>query len=323
MSDDVLTAEEIDALLSGLRSGNIALQAPAAFSGTVEELDLTAGDPIVRSDMPSLGHIDQLFARYLQKDLRELLNEGVTAEPAEAGTQKFREYAASLPVPTSMNLVFVEDDGASMMIVLSQELIASFVDFYFGGSARGLEADPKEEFSPTELGIVTRLLHLAFDNLGRAWAGVMPLRLRLSRQENHPQFCSFFSDTEPVHISRTDIELSEDLVVQIATVLPVSMLEPLREALESSARGSQEDQREAWRAAFRQSMGDAGIDLNVDIAGTRLPLAALMRLQPGDVMPVEMFEQVTLCAGGVPLLQGQFGIKNGRNAIQIRGRADA
>jgi flagellar motor switch protein FliM len=43
----------------------------------------------------------------------------------------------------------------------------------------------------------------------------------------------------------------------------------------------------------------------------------LVRLSPGDIIPIEAPQQVTLLAGNVPLYRGSFGVSQGRNALKI------
>ena len=45
-----------------------------------------------------------------------------------------------------------------------------------------------------------------------------------------------------------------------------------------------------------------------------------MRLTPGDIIPIEPPQHVTLLAGEVPLYRGRFGVSQGRNALKILPR---
>jgi flagellar motor switch protein FliM len=40
-------------------------------------------------------------------------------------------------------------------------------------------------------------------------------------------------------------------------------------------------------------------------------------LTPGDIIPIEAPQHVTLLAGEVPLYRGRFGVSQGRNALKI------
>ena len=58
---------------------------------------------------------------------------------------------------------------------------------------------------------------------------------------------------------------------------------------------------------------------------TRINLGELVKLRVGDILPLELPEEVELTAGTVPLFKGTFGVSNGHNAIRIverlQGRA--
>ena len=52
-------------------------------------------------------------------------------------------------------------------------------------------------------------------------------------------------------------------------------------------------------------------------AQAELSLRELVRLSPGDIIPIEPPQEVTLLAGDVPLHRGRFGVSQGRNALKI------
>ena len=49
----------------------------------------------------------------------------------------------------------------------------------------------------------------------------------------------------------------------------------------------------------------------------QISLRELVQLSPGDIIPIEPPQDVTLLAGDVPLYQGRFGVSQGRNALKI------
>jgi len=59
------------------------------------------------------------------------------------------------------------------------------------------------------------------------------------------------------------------------------------------------------------------------LAEAQISLGDLVRLVPGDVIPIEAPQQVTLLAGDVPLYRGKFGVSQGRNALKILSRGSA
>ena len=104
---DLLSQDEIDALLHGVDDGLVQAEA-AAEPGSVKSYDLTSQDRIVRGRMPTLEMINERFARYTRISMFNMLRR--SADVAVGGVQvmKFGEYVHSLYVPTSLNLVKIK-----------------------------------------------------------------------------------------------------------------------------------------------------------------------------------------------------------------------
>jgi flagellar motor switch protein FliM len=62
---------------------------------------------------------------------------------------------------------------------------------------------------------------------------------------------------------------------------------------------------------------DAQIQLSVRLACATLDVRQLLALEPGDVISVELPERVSAEVDGVPLLEGGYGVLNGRYALKI------
>ena len=62
---------------------------------------------------------------------------------------------------------------------------------------------------------------------------------------------------------------------------------------------------------------DAELETRAILAQAQISLRELVRLSPGDIIPIEPPQQVTLLAGDVPLYRGRFGVSQGRNALKI------
>ena len=53
------------------------------------------------------------------------------------------------------------------------------------------------------------------------------------------------------------------------------------------------------------------------LAQAKISLGELVRLTPGDIIPIEPPQDVVLLAGDVPLHRGRFGVSQGHNALKI------
>jgi flagellar motor switch protein FliM len=62
---------------------------------------------------------------------------------------------------------------------------------------------------------------------------------------------------------------------------------------------------------------EAELELRAVLAQAKISLGELVRLTPGDIIPIDPPQDVTLLVGDVPLHKGRFGVSQGRNALKI------
>ncbi|MCH1487627.1 MAG: flagellar motor switch protein FliM, partial [Pseudomonadales bacterium] len=105
MADEILSQEEIDTLLHGVDGGDIDTDDAFDDGADYTTYDLTSQDRIVRGRMPTLELINERFSRYMRVSLFNLLRRSAEVTAAGVQVQKFGDYAQSLVMPTSLNLV--------------------------------------------------------------------------------------------------------------------------------------------------------------------------------------------------------------------------
>ncbi len=71
---------------------------------------------------------------------------------------------------------------------------------------------------------------------------------------------------------------------------------------------------------MREEVKSAPLEICSNLVETQITIGELMRLRPGDVIPIELPEKVTITAEDIPLFRGRFGVSQGHNAIKILER---
>jgi flagellar motor switch protein FliM len=142
------------------------------------------------------------------------------------------------------------------------------------------------------------------------------LELELVKQETNPRLVQLGAPLESLLVVKFTVEFGARSG-SIDWLLPETLLVPVREAL--AADGSQTTLRkqEAWAPVITAALQDAELDTRAILAQAQISLRELVRLSPGDIIPIEAPQQVTLLAGDVPLYRGRFGVSQGRNALKI------
>ena len=311
---DLLSQDEIDALLHGVDDGLVQTD-DAAVPGSVKSYDLTSQDRIVRGRMPTLEMINERFARYTRISMFNMLRR--SADVAVGGVQvmKFGEYVHSLYVPTSLNLVKIKPLRGTALFILDAKLVFKLVDNFFGGDGRHAKIEGRE-FTPTELRVVRMVLEQAFVDLKEAWQAIMEVNFEYINSEVNPAMANIVGPSEAIVVSTFHIELDGgggDLHV----TMPYSMIEPVREMLDAGFQSDLDDQDERWVNALRQDVLDVDVPIGATVARRQLKLRDILRMQPGDVIPVEMPDEMIMRANGVPAFKVKMGSHKGNLALQV------
>jgi flagellar motor switch protein FliM len=316
---DLLSQEEIDALLHGVDDGDVETD-PDVEPGEARSYDLTSQDRIVRGRMPTLEMINERFARYTRISLFNLLRRSADVAVGGIQIQKFGEYVHTLYVPTSLNMVKLRPLRGTGLIILDAKLVFKLVDNFFGGDGRHAKIEGRE-FTPTELRVVQMVLQQAFVDLKEAWKTIVPIEFEYVNSEVNPSMANIVSPSEVVVVSTFHVELDGgggDMHI----TLPYAMIEPIRETLDAGMQSDVDDVDERWVRALREDVVGAAVEVNTTIAEKEISLRDIIDLEEGDVIPVDVPEKLILTANGVPVLYARLGQSRGNLALQILDKID-
>ncbi|MFT4797424.1 MAG: flagellar motor switch protein FliM [Candidatus Azotimanducaceae bacterium] len=311
---DLLSQDEIDALLHGVDDGDVEVDDDDDLKST-RPWDLTSQDRIVRGRMPTLEMINERFARYTRVSLFNLLRR--SADVAVGGIQiiKFGEYVHTLYVPTSLNLVKIRPLRGTALFILDAKLVFKLVDNFFGGDGRHVKIEGRE-FTPTELRVVQLVLKQIFIDLKEAWANVLPVDFEYINSEVNPSLANIVSPSEVVVVNSFHIELDGgggDLHV----TFPYSMIEPIRDQLDAGVQSDVTDVDDRWVKSLRQEVLNCEVGLNCKIAERQIMLRDLVDLAPGDVIPIDFEDEHVLTANDVPMFKAKLGTRGGNLALKV------
>jgi flagellar motor switch protein FliM len=316
---DLLSQEEIDALLHGVDDGDVETDDNSDENG-VGNYDLTTQDRIVRGRMPTLEMINERFARYTRISMFNLLRRTADVAAGAIKIQKFGEYIHTLYVPTSLNMVKFRPLRGTGLIVLDAKLVFKLVDNFFGGDGRHAKIEGRE-FTPTELRVVRIVLDRAFTDLKEAWRAIIPLDFDLMNSEVNPSMANIVSPSEVVVVSTFHVELDGgggDLHITI----PYSMVEPIREMLDAGLQTDSDDRDDRWVNSLREDIMNAKVKLECDLINDKIPLRDVVGLKKGDILPIEMLDVHKIKVNGVPMFTTEVGQSNGNLALKVTGHVE-
>ena len=316
-AQEVLNQEEVNALLDAVDSGDVSTDAPSVPAGEVRAYDFQSDQGALRVRMPALELINERLARSLRVSFFNLLRRPLEVAVMPIKSSKYSDFAQALPLPSNLNLVRVNPLRGLGLIALTPSLVFSAVDNFFGGTGRPVSAEARE-FAPTEMRVVQMLLRAAFNDMRDAWAPVAAIDVEHVKSEVNPSFAQICSPAEPVVICGFQLALDGgggDLHI----VMPMSMLEPLKEVLEAGAgTGAVQDDR--WLASLKEDIQDAEIELTTMLGNASVTVSQLVSMKPGDVIPCDFSGKATVLAEGVPLFRGSYGVSRGQQSVRFEQR---
>ena len=313
---DLLSQDEIDALLHGVDDGDIeSVQEDDEATKAARLYDFNSQERIVRGRMPTLEMVNERFARYFRISLFNFLRRAAEISVAGIQVQKFSEFIQGLFVPTNLNVVRMAPLRGRALIIMEPRLVFTAVDNFFGGGGQFYNKVEGREFTPTEMRIIRLILDMIFKDLAEAWKPVMDVGYEYINSEVNPQFANIVSPSEIVVISTIHVEL-EGGGGDINIALPYSMIEPIRELLDAvtSDRGEVDGR---WQESLRVEIMRSEVTLKTTLVEKVMPISEVIELKKGDVIPIEMPDTVLLEVESVPVFRGKLGLSDGNYAIEI------
>jgi flagellar motor switch protein FliM len=315
MADEILSQEEVDALLRGVTGEEDETEKSQDAYG-VRTYDIGRQERIVRGRMPTLEIINERFARNLRIGLFNFIRRNAEISVGPVRVQKYSEFIRNLVVPTNLNLVHVKPLRGTGLLIFDPDLVFLVVDNLFGSDGRFHVRVEGRDFTPTEQRIIRKLLDVVFAEYQKAWETVFPIEFSYLRSEMNTQFANIATPTEVVVAITFHIELGAG-GGDFHVCLPYSMVEPIRDVLSSTMQADRTEVDNRWISLMSHQVQAADVELVATLAESRITLGEILNLKSGDVVMVEVPENIVVDVAGIPVLECKYGLLNGRYALRV------
>jgi flagellar motor switch protein FliM len=314
--EEFMSQEEVDALLKGV-TGEIDQETDEKKPVGVRPYNIATQERIVRGRMPGLEIINDRFARLMRVGIFNFMRRSAEISVGPVKVQKYSEFTRNLPIPTNLNLVHVKPLRGTSLFVFDPNLVFFVVDNLFGGDGRFHTRVEGREFTQTEQRIISKLLNLVFEHYSTSWRSVKPLQFEYMRSEMHTQFANVATPNEIVIVTQFTIEFgSTGGTLHIC--MPYSMIEPIRDVLSSPIQGEALEVDRRWVRVLSQQVQSAEVGMTVDLAEICSSFAQILNMRAGDVLPIDIPEQVVAKVDGVPVMECGYGMFNGQYALRVQ-----
>ena len=318
MSSRKLTSEEVDALMDGLQGSDYEVQADVADSSEVRSFQFGEDDLSLMGDYYALRLINERFARHARSVFLPMLRLQPRISPFPPEVKTFDEYCEGIENFMNLNISRMEELRGPMLLTLGPKFISTLTASFYGGSI--YQPDQKRtEFTSTE----ERVIELVYDGLSEclsaAWTDLIPVALTYQGREVNPQFASFVDGGELVIICAFLIQLPNGDSVNMDVVYPLQTLKPIASQLRSRMQSDTSDDV-SWRERMEHAILNIPLNVTALLGEPVMSMGQLIRLQSGDVVPIQVNEGIELRVENNPIFLADIGEVSGQAAISLTKR---
>ncbi|MDT8999355.1 flagellar motor switch protein FliM [Paucibacter sp. APW11] len=316
MNQQILSQDEVDALLQGITGESQKLEAEEVQQGGIRDYNLASQERIVRGRMPTMEIINERFARNIRIGLFNFIRKSPEVAIGGIKVQKYSAFLREIVVPTNFNIVSVKPLRGSGLIVCDPTLVFAVIDSLFGGIGKFHARIEGRDFSPTEQRVILRLVEVITAEYRKAWTGIYPLELEYQRSEMQPQFANIATPSEIVVSTSFTLEIGETSGT-VYFCIPYSTLEPIRDVLYSTTVGDSSEPDRRWVNLLKHQLQSAEVELVAELANAPATVEQLLAFKPGDFIELDLEPLIKSKIDGVPIFDCHYGTSNGKYALKV------
>ncbi len=315
MSNQVLTQEEIDALLSAMERGDVDMEQETKKDVEAAPYNLTSQNLMLRDQFSALEEVYDKFTRLVQDTLSSSLQRSVVIEFVSTEMVKYQEFIGAFSSPTSFNLFSMEPLVGTALLCIEPNLVFSLIDSMFGGD--GKPTTRVREFTQIELRMIKKFGSDVLIKLEQAWSSIYAIKMTLKKMETKPEFVQLVSPNDIMLIIVFALK-GPEFSGNFHIAIPYLMMEPIKEEL-SPKYLREKDRGHTWAPQLKELLKDTFVSVIAELGKTTQTVRDLLSLQVEDVIKLKTGpdDLISISVDQVPKYQGYPGIIKGNRAVEI------
>jgi flagellar motor switch protein FliM len=315
--DEILSQEEVDALLKGIQEGDVETEKGVEPSG-VKSYDFTGQEKIVRGRMPTLDIANERLARNFRLSLSAAIRRMVDITNVNVTITKFYDFMRGVPFPSSINIFKMEPLRGFGLLVFDAQMIFSLIEFFFGGTGKTYYKPEGREFTPIEQKIIHKVVMMFFDDMEEAWRAIYPIKPLYVRAEMNPQFVNI--------VTPVDVVIKVEFVLEVEgkqckayLCIPYGTVEPIKEKLYSAFSADRDELDMKWLDRLKDRLREIPVTITGELGKVKLDVSRVVDLKVDNLIMLDrrVDEDIDILVEGSRKFTGKFGIYRGAMAVKV------
>jgi flagellar motor switch protein FliM len=324
--EQILSQDEIDALLKGISEGDIETipeEAPVELAAVeAQPFDYIKYTKGKKERLPALEFIYDRFSKSLRSALSLYIEREVEVGQAPIEYIAYEDFIKTLPLPTNMNIVVTENLKGFFIVIFDAKLIFSVLETVFGSSSISAPKVEGREFTKIEFSVIKKLIELVSVEMEKAWTPVYDIKCKYSRSEINPNYITMVSPEEPVSLCEFSIEIG-DITSWMKLCIPYGILESIKGYLISTPSREDMEMREKWLSKLKERVYDVPLEVKAVLGKKKMSLQEFLRVKESNVIIVDRYvnDPVEVEVEGMTKFTAKLGIYKGNKALMVEEMA--
>ncbi|SFE16639.1 flagellar motor switch protein FliM [Paenibacillus algorifonticola] len=317
---DVLSQNEIDALLAALNSGEMDAEdlKKEEVTKKVRVYDFKRAVRFSKDHIRSLTRIHENFARYLTTYFSAQLRTFVQISVVQVEQLPYDEFIRSIPKMTILNIFEAEPLEGRMVMEVHPNIAYAMLDRMLGG--QGVAPSKINNLTEIETIIMEKIFSRTFESLQEAWKTIIDISPRLEALETNPQFMQIVSPNETIALISLSTKIGETTGM-INLCIPHVVIEPVMPRLSAHHWFvSQKKERIPEEVEMlEQRVSKAKLPIVAELGESSITIQEFLGLNVGDVISLSkpVGEGLHIKVGDKLKFIGSPGSVKDRLAIQL------
>ncbi|MFC4023142.1 flagellar motor switch protein FliM [Oceanobacillus longus] len=224
--DEVLSQNEIDALLSAITSGEMNAEElkKEEQEKKVRVYDFKRALRFSKDQIRSISRIHENYARMLTTFFSSQLRSYVNITVTSVDQVPYEEFIRSIPKMTVLNVYSVAPLDGNLIMEVNPNIAYALLDRILGG--KGNTINKSDSLTEIEKLLLSQIFEKAVGTLQEAWSSVIEIDPVLEEFEENPQFLRMVAPNETVVVVSLTTAIGETTGM-INICIPHIILEPI------------------------------------------------------------------------------------------------
>lgn len=322
-NEPVITDEEKDALLDGMSSGEVEVHSRKGPSyASVSDFEVGSRFRIVTNSYPRLQSLNRQFAARMESQVEVLLNAECELTFRDIRTCTYSEFSEQ---STGLSLLYEfapKPLNGSALISLQAALVETLVETFYGGAGNESQQQDADFFTPGETNVAMLFCRAVIDVLGEVWQPIARFENELVAPHLNSGVIDSVDGGETVIATAFELQVGEKSQT-FHIVWPQSTIASLIPVFDGQKRERDAAEDARWERSLRGRVVNSVVRISSNVGKAQMTLREVAELDAGDIIAISNPQKSTVFARQVAILEGRFGVHDGRHAIETTHWLDA